>query len=372
MIRSVLAAVALALALLPRAPAYAFSPAFDPYLGKIPAETQRWFSATFRIYRRSFVKENGRVVDPQNDGITHSESQGYGMMLALLGDDPETFHRIWTFARRNLQRPDNLFCWKYEPGRGVTDRNNATDGELLIATGLALAAVRWDREGYIPEAVAIAEATGRKLVIEYGGYRLLLPGEWGAPNRHTDAATINLSYFIPMTLEVMESLAPEHPWETVYRDGYRLLDELIHPPSDWTNVNRYGEPNPAVGFPPLFSYDAVRIPLYLLMTGEEAPLVLEFLEEIWGPPRGDVIYPFDVLTMRRHDRFWGNAYHFIHELLHCANTGEPVRLASLGMDLRNYFASSLHMMGIAALYANYPQCFPRSDARKAVAEHPGN
>ena len=332
---------------------------YMPYLGQLAPAEQQWFSAAFDLYRRAFVKPDGRVFDPQNGGITHSESQGYGMMLALLGGDRATFDRIWHFARTKMQRADKLFAWKWVPGRGIADRNNATDGELLIATALGLAGMRWDNGDYLAEATAIAEATGRKLIVDHGGYTVLLPGEWAAPSRREPTATLNLSYYIPLTLPIMEALAPNHPWERVLRDGQRLLDALIHPPSDWSTLNAYGEPVPARGFPHRFSYDAVRIPLYLMQYGQTNDTVTAYLMGVWADDDHRDIYPFDVFTYERKDKFWGKSYAFTYELMHCLEYGEPIAYDAVEMTMRNYFDSSLHLMAIAAMYANYPECFPR-------------
>jgi len=334
---------------------------YAPYLGQLPPAESHWFESAFKIYRKAFIRSDGRVVDPQNGGITHSESQGYGMMLALLGNDPATFDRMWEFARFKLQRADKLFAWKWVPGRGIADRNNATDGEILIATALALAAMRWDNGTYLAEATAIADAVGRKLVIEYGGFTILLPGEWAAPSRYNPDATINLSYFIPLTLPIMEALAPRHPWEEVMADGMRLMDELIHPPSDWSMLNEHGEPVPARGFPQHFSYDAVRIPLYLLMFGKTHDKVSMYLREVWKDDDNRNVFPFDVYTFSRKDKFWGNSYIFTYELVHCVEDGEPISYDAMEMKMTNYFVSSLHLMALAAMYANWPECFPVTD-----------
>ena len=265
---------------------------------------------------------------------------------------------MWDFARRELQRSDGLFAWKYEPGKGVTDKNNATDGEILIASALTLGAQRWNRPEWREEAEHIANVTGRKLIKRYGGYTVLLPGEWARPSSGNPDVTLNMSYYIPMTLHLMEMLAPRHDWEEVYWDGLEIFDRYIHPPSDWSTLDENGDPSPAEGFSPKFAYDAVRIPLYLLMDGTPHPLVYQFVDGVWGPPRGEVIYPFDVYTGAPRDRFWGEAYDLIHELQHCAFTGEKVKSESFTVDTSNYFGSSLHLMAIAAIYANYPQCYP--------------
>ena len=339
-------------------PAAAAQSAFAPYMGEFDPDLQRWYSAMFDQYKQAFIKPDGRVFDPQNGGITHSESQGYGMMLALLGGDRATFDRIWQFARNTMQKPDKLFGWKYVPGKGVTDWNNATDGELLIATALALAGERWNEPSYVSEAAAIANATGHHMIRRYGGYTVLMPGNWAEPSGRKRSMTVNLSYFIPLTLGVMQALAPRHDWESVYSDSIRLLNDLIHPPSDWTDINKHGEPNPATGWEPKFSYDAGRIPLYLLQSGIDHPNVSRTIISIWGPSSTGHTFPFDVYTGRPADRFWGNAYELIHDIIICEATGAPVPLDSLVLNMSNYFNASLHFMLVASLHSTYPHCYP--------------
>lgn len=331
---------------------------YKPYLGELDPPIQGWFETAFAAYRDAFIAPDGRVFDPQNGGITHSESQGYGMMLALLGNDQATFDRIYGFATAKMQRADRLFAWKYVPGRGVTDRNNATDGELFIATALALAAVRWGEPRYLPDAQAIARAVGDKLVIRWGGYTILLPGEWAKPSRQSPDAVVNMSYFIPITLHAFEGLAPSYPWGKVYRDSLRIFDDMTHPPSDWSNVDASGRLAPARGFPKKFSYDAVRIPMYLIQGGMAQTKVQTALNRIWGEPNTTPPFSFDVVTLERIDRFWGNSYELTHDIMYCLDHGRPISLASLNIRMDNYFNASLHLMLLAALYANYPQCFP--------------
>jgi len=330
-----------------------------PYLGELQPPAQDWFESAFQLFKRHFIAPDGRVVDPQNGGISHSEGQGYGLLLALLGGDRETFGRIWRFARDELQRADRLFAWKWVPGQGVADTNNATDGDLLIATALTIAGTRWQDGAYLAEAEAIARAVGRRLIIDHRGYTVLLPGEWAAPSRADPQATLNLSYHIPFALPVMEALAPRYRWEEMMRDGERMLDGLVHPPSDWSSLDDRGRLVPARGFPGQFGYDAVRIPLYLLQDGRTNRVVTGHLLATWkDDDRGDV-FAFDVYTSARVAPFSDPAYRFVYELLHCAEFGEPVDHRSMALPMDSYFATSLHLMAIAAMYTHYPRCFPR-------------
>ena len=67
-------------------------------------------------YSDRFVQDDGRVVDDANGGISHSEGQGYGLLLAFSAGDRATFERIWTFTLNELLiRSDGLAAWKWDP-----------------------------------------------------------------------------------------------------------------------------------------------------------------------------------------------------------------------------------------------------------------
>ena len=50
-----------------------------------------WFEAEWQIYASTFVTADGRIVDNANGNVSHSEGQGYGLLLAALADDFERF-----------------------------------------------------------------------------------------------------------------------------------------------------------------------------------------------------------------------------------------------------------------------------------------
>jgi endoglucanase len=45
----------------------------------------------WRAYKLKFVSEAGRVVDTANGMVSHSEGQGYGLLLAVAAGDRSTF-----------------------------------------------------------------------------------------------------------------------------------------------------------------------------------------------------------------------------------------------------------------------------------------
>jgi endo-1,4-beta-D-glucanase Y len=169
-------AVLLAIALCTMAAGFLFLPKWiDPNR----LDRQDWAD-----FRRMFVSREGRVIDTGNNNISHSEGQGYGMIFAVAYGDRATFDQMWNWTQKNLQvREDALFAWKWTPdgsgGGSVTDPNNASDGDLLIAWALRRAAIRWKDDRYNTSALEIL-ADLHKICFVYtpAGYSML-PGEYG-------------------------------------------------------------------------------------------------------------------------------------------------------------------------------------------------
>ena len=46
-------------------------------------------------FKARYMAPEGRIVDTGNGGISHSEGQGYGMLLAEAAGDRAAFDRLW-------------------------------------------------------------------------------------------------------------------------------------------------------------------------------------------------------------------------------------------------------------------------------------
>ena len=90
--------------------------------------------SSWEVWKAAFLEADGRVVDSLQMGASHSESQGYGLLLAASVGDGVAFDLIdrWTMANLAV-RSDSLFAWRWLPAdpAGVPDRNNASDGDLF-------------------------------------------------------------------------------------------------------------------------------------------------------------------------------------------------------------------------------------------------
>ncbi len=243
------------------------------------------------LFRRRHVTPEGRVVDDGNLGISHSEGQAYGLLMAARCDDRETFERLLAWTVAHLARPgDQLAAWRHRPGEAAAeqDRNNATDGDLGIAWALSLAAERWKAPAHRARAQAIARDILRVCTLSLGDRLVLLPGAQGFAAR--DRVTLNLSYYHFPALSEMARIAPDPAWARLIADGLLLLRQAQFGrwrlPADWIDLPRgTGRPGLAPGWPPRFSYDALRIPLNLAWAGLQQEPALRAAAEFWADPR---------------------------------------------------------------------------------------
>ena len=251
-------------------------------------------TADWARFKELYLAPDGRVIDTGNGGISHSEGQGYGLLFAVAWDDPASFERILGWTSRTLRRPtDALHAWRYVPGapQPVADLNNATDGDILIAYALSLAARRWGEPDRAAAAAAIARDILRLTVRPMGARLLLLPGANGFERQ--DEAVVNPSYYIFPALAELADRAPSPLWAPLVADGTALIDDgrfgRWRLPPDWLSIARPGGAlAPAAAWPPRFSYDAIRVPLNLAWGNLPVPAAAADFLAFWSdfpPPR---------------------------------------------------------------------------------------
>jgi len=229
----------------------------------------------WRLYKQRFLDGSGRIVDTGNGGISHSEGQGYGMVLAALSNDRDAFAAMirWTDATLG-GAGDDLYAWRYDPrqARPVADPNNATDGDMLIAWALALAGKNWNERAYLDRSAALRAAIRRECVVDRFGRPLLLPGRVGFAQ--AGQVTVNPSYYVWPALDAFARLDGVGVWGGVIASGEALLRQArfgpLHLPCDWVSVTGAAAVAPAPDKPSRFGFDAIRVPLYAIMGGRTA------------------------------------------------------------------------------------------------------
>ncbi len=237
------------------------------------------------IFKERFVV-GGRVVDTGNGSISHSEGQGIALLAAVHNGDRASFEQIYSWTRGHLRRPyDSLHSWRYKPNAAypVDDPNNATDGDLLITLALFTAASRWDEQRYRKAALELTRDIRIALVREVRQGVVLLPGIVGFMDQNS--VTVNPSYYIFPALRAMSLEMPDPIWARLRNDGLAMLRGARfgrwNLPPDWLSLPNEGLPRPAEHWPPRFSFDAVRVPLYMCWEGLQHDRVVDAIEEFW-------------------------------------------------------------------------------------------
>lgn len=247
--------------------------------------------AEWAAFRDRFMMPEGRIVDTRNQNVSHTEGQGWAMMAAVRADDRAAFDRIHGWTMRVLRRPhDELFSWRFRPGASVPvdDLNNATDGDLFIAWALLEAGDRWGKREYTLQGVAMARDILRLLVRQAGPYTVLLPGARGF--ERAEHTVINPSYYAFPAIRALANAVPDPGWLRLAADGVALLRGGRFGrwglPPDWLAVRHAdGLLTLPAGWAPRFSYDAVRVPLYMAWVGLGSEPGLTGPADFWNDPR---------------------------------------------------------------------------------------
>ena len=205
------------------------------------------------------------------------------MLFSVACNDLASFELIADWTKRQLQcRSDALHAWRYVPQSTmpVSDHNNATDGDLFIAAALWRAAWRWQRPDFAAAARDIAEAILQKLILEVGPWTVLRAGAIGF--EQSQSVTINPSYYVFPLLAELATLCPSPKWASVSQDGESLLTQgrfgrwKLSP--DWLLIDRK---TGALSLDPQrqcrFSYDAIRVPLWLAWGGKAQAVTDDFV-----------------------------------------------------------------------------------------------
>lgn len=361
------AAVCLGLVVTAAVPAPTEAPAAEPtpaaaarsdLLGALPVP------ALWAAWRARFVAPEGRVLDDANGNVSHSEGQGYGMLLALAAGDRDTFRALWSWTRANLYLlPDGLAAWRWQPGPApnVRDPNNATDGDVLVAWALIEAGDAWGEPAWTLAGRRIARAVHDRTVIRTRLGPTLLPGAAGfRSSDRRDGPVVNPSYWVFPALVRFERDMPDLDWRGVIRSGEALLAEAAFGPArlpaEWVSLAG-DRAAPADGFPPIFGYNALRVPLYLAWhDGVRRERLAPFMAR-WSDPVGPGLRLVDLGSGRDLEPFADPGYRAVAAVVACALEGTRIPDDLRGAEVDHYYPATLRALALVAVNLRHPTCW---------------
>ncbi|SFV28067.1 endoglucanase [Devosia crocina] len=314
----------------------------------------------WQSYLDAYVTEEGRVVDTANGNISHSESQGYGLILSALAENRESFDRILGFTRSELLvREDGLAAWLWDPEKDphVSDFNNATDGDILIAYGLLMAGETWNEPGLVEEARAMVTTIGRTMLVEADGLPAIRSGGTGFDGDDSTGylPVLNPSYWIFETFTAFRQLDPAIDWMAVSQTGLDILRRASTTtagiPGDWITLENGGIA-PAPNFPAEFGYNGIRIPLYLMRAGMDPA----YLEPFRAKASSAGLFKIDLTSGEAIEPIDEPGYRLIQAAMECTATGRPVPEDLRRFAPTSYYAATLQLLMLDHLRRQRGSC----------------
>lgn len=321
-------------------------------------------------YRDRFMTADGRIVDEGRGGISTSEGQGFGMLLAVAHNDRIAFDKLWTWTKENLgKRQDGLFVWTWKPGEPPSrDTVNATDGDVLIAWALVRAGQEWNDHALTDEAIRRARAIRSfdTLAREIKQKFYLAP-DVGQPD-HGAGIVVNPSYIIFPAFRDLDVIDPNWLWGQLTHSGLRLLEAARFGPHrlppDWLIARDDGAfALPEKTYDRVAGYEAVRIPLYLLWANLADEELMRPFAEAWTKSRKNreigIVFDLDDGTVKVRNN--GTGFRAIERAVDCALTGYPIPADLRLSEHDDYYSASLYLLTLVMLKEMHPACLSARD-----------
>ena len=332
----------------------------------LPLRSDHPLQASWAAWKSLCLSPEGRVIDGFQENASHSEGQGYGLVLAAAFGDSAAADRIIRWTEANLVRQeDGLLSWRWRPEAmpHVTDRNNASDGDLFYAWGLVLAARLGEAEPRLERAGAIGNALLRACSAPHpdgSGRLVLLPGIAGF--RRNGGIVVNPSYTMGLALRDLATACQLPDLHRLADSGDAIVAELADrgPVPDWALLTAKGPMEAPAPFSGVSGYEAVRVPLFALWSGQTqnpavqryATLMKDAGQEGGTPtvfnPAGGAVF----------ERSTHAGYAAVAALAACAVADEVGSLMPVFNTDQPYYPATLHLMALVIQVTNYPKCVP--------------
>jgi endoglucanase len=340
--------------------------------GRVGAQTsaggQHPLWPLWEAWRQAYLDFSGRVVDVPQGSASHSEGQGYGMLLAAEFGDGDAFRRMAEWTDANLAiRPDNLLAWRWQPDvpERILDPNNASDGDLFYAWALLRGADRFNDPRWRSRATDIAVDLGRKCIAmrpDRPGVPVLLPAEFGFTDEQ--GLTLNPSYMMPRALREVAEATGVTELALAARSGLDLMAEIaaVRLVPDWIRLIPSGITS-AERFSAHMGYEALRIPLFLAWSGARGHPALTRASAAWSAylaQRVSAQTPtvLDASSGAVLETSGDPGYRALAALAECVvgrNVGARMPAFTTNQP---YYPATLQLFAMLAQTDGYPSCLP--------------
>ncbi|MCC5985404.1 MAG: glycosyl hydrolase family 5 [Rhodobacteraceae bacterium] len=323
-------------------------------------------AALWEAWKEVHLTPDGRVVDAFQNNASHSEGQGYGMLLATEFDDHGAFRRMFDWTEMNLaQRGDGLLSWRWLPGQAnpVPDPNNATDGDLFYAWALVRATRRWSEPHFMTRAISMAQALAENCIVRdpaRAERTLLLPAVHGFTRE--GSVTINPSYYMPLAMREVAAATGVSAIQTCAQDGEALLSEIAARglPPDWIDLGEDGWA-PSGFLPSHTGYEAMRVPLFLIWSGQSGHPAVRQMASVYERTAGNgqpVPTVLDPETGSVLDTSPDPGYRALAGLTRCARYGGPGAEIPPFQPRQPYYPATLQLFAMIAANEVLSECVP--------------
>lgn len=259
--------------------------------------SQTW--PLWQTYASHFVQGDGRMLESSLEpNHSTSEGQSYGMLFALIANDPQRFDNLWKWTAANMTGSDlgtRLPGWLWGQGKDgqwqLQDANSASDADLWIAYALLEGARLWQRADYREDALRLLKTIETQLVVSLPGLgKMVLPGPEGFV-QPDHLWRLNPSYLPVPLLRRLAKEAPTGPWKEIAENTVKMIRGSSPRGfiADWVG---YRGTSPQSGLfvndpikGELGSYDAIRVYLWAGMTAKSDPLAAPLLAALDGMAR---------------------------------------------------------------------------------------
>jgi endoglucanase len=175
-----------------------------------------------------------------------------------------------------------------------------------------------------------------------------MPGAKGfGPGERDDGPVINLSYWVFPAIDRLKTLLGGSVWDGFVRSGLQLIDRARFGPrrlpTNWISLGG-ATPAPAKGFPQVFGYDAVRIPLYLGWARPHEKERLAIYTPLFEAPPAVI----DVGTGKPTEALQGAGFAAVAAFTRHLVDGEAIPESLWQVEPEFYYPTTLHILSLIA------------------------